>query len=90
MPDRSGAIQEVTLNYQKDASLFLSNTKYYGSTIGRSSNRIAEGRFSLEGKEYSLAVNNGPNNLHGGIVGWSHKVTRYLKSVGVYILFCGS
>jgi aldose 1-epimerase len=47
---------------------------YYGSTVGRVANRIARGAFSIDGEVYSLATNNGPNALHGGIKGFSHVV----------------
>jgi aldose 1-epimerase len=50
------------------------NSPYMGAMCGRCANRIAKGKFSLEGKDYTLAVNNGPNHLHGGIEGFSRKV----------------
>ena len=51
---------------------YVKDSPYFGATCGRVANRIAKGEFSLEGKDYQLATNNGPNHLHGGTKGWSH------------------
>ncbi|MDY4889361.1 MAG: aldose epimerase family protein [Sphaerochaetaceae bacterium] len=67
-PDRNGAIDNVLLGFQTPQELLLS-TAYFGLTVGRYANRIAKGRFSLDGKEYQLALNNGENHLHGGPTG---------------------
>ena len=58
----------------KDAESLLEDTCYCGSICGRVANRIAEGRFELDGASYELAVNNGPNHLHGGLSGFSDKL----------------
>lgn len=71
VPDRNGKLQDVVLGfdtpeeYQKK-----SEHPYFGALIGRYGNRIAKGKFTLNGKEYKLAVNNGPNHLHGGLKGF--------------------
>lgn len=49
------------------------NSPFYSETIGRTTNRIKDGKVQLNGKEYSLALNNGPNSLHGGAEGWGKK-----------------
>ena len=49
---------------------YIANRTYFGATVGRVANRIGNGKFFLDGKEYSLPVNNGPNTLHGGISGF--------------------
>ncbi|XP_068597217.1 galactose mutarotase [Brachionichthys hirsutus] len=53
---------------------YLSDTRYQGATVGRVANRIAKGRFVVEGKEYKLDVNNGPNALHGGVRGFNKAI----------------
>lgn len=55
------------------------NSAYFGATVGRYANRIAKGRYSLNGKNYQLAQNNGENNLHGGQVGGSHVVWKVVE-----------
>jgi aldose 1-epimerase len=65
----------VVLGFDKLES-YLAGHPYFGCTVGRVANRIAKGRFTLDGKEYALAVNNGPNHLHGGIVGFDKVLWR--------------
>lgn len=73
VPDRAGRPVDVVLGYES-LEEYLTQDGYLGAVVGRYANRIAKGRFSLEGREYALAVNNGPNHLHGGLVGFSHRV----------------
>jgi aldose 1-epimerase len=69
-PDKEGKFEDITLGSNNPED-YLSNTKYLGALIGRFGNRIAKGKFSLDGKEYTLAINNGPNSLHGGLNGFN-------------------
>jgi len=73
VPDRNGTPGDITLT-QDTPDLLIEFGAYLGATIGRVANRIAKGKFSLEGKEYTLAVNDGPNSLHGGKVGFDEKI----------------
>jgi aldose 1-epimerase len=72
-PDRAGRTVDVTLGY-RDFAGYLGDASYFGSIVGRYANRIAKGRFTLDGKTYSLATNNGPNSLHGGPTGFQKRV----------------
>ena len=69
VPDRNGKFADIVLGFDSLES-YLENTPYFGAIIGRYGNRIAEGRFSLDGENYELALNNGANHLHGGLVGF--------------------
>jgi aldose 1-epimerase len=69
VPDRNGAEGNIVLGYESPAK-YLTGSPYFGAMIGRFGNRIRAGKFSLEGKEYSLATNNGANALHGGPSGF--------------------
>ena len=73
VPDRVGNPVDVALGYET-LEEYHSQDAYLGAVVGRYANRIAKGRFTLNGQDYTLAVNNGPNHLHGGIVGFSYKV----------------
>jgi aldose 1-epimerase len=78
VPDRSGRIGDVTLGYDSLPG-YLTASPYFGAVVGRYANRIARGRFTLGGKTYRLATNNGPNHLHGGVKGFD-KVVWEAKS----------
>jgi aldose 1-epimerase len=73
VPDRTGRLADVVLGYSTFAE-YLQDAPYFGAACGRCANRIAKGRFKLDGKTYKLAVNNGPNHLHGGIVGYDKRL----------------
>jgi len=68
-PDRSGQYADVVLGYDQLAG-YLKASPYFGCLVGRYANRIANGRFTLDGQTYWLATNNGPHALHGGVVGF--------------------
>ena len=75
VPDRNGNFADVALGYDRLEDYVNAVDKpYFGAVVGRYGNRIAKGKFTLDGKTYSLAVNNGPNHLHGGIIGFDKVV----------------
>jgi aldose 1-epimerase len=73
VPDRKGDLGDVVLGYNTLAE-YVKNPRYFGAIVGRHANRIALGKFSLNGRTYQLARNNGPNHLHGGIKGFDKVV----------------
>lgn len=73
VPDRHGKFANVTLGFANLEDYFV-NKPYFGGICGRFANRIANAKFTLDGEEYQLAANNGPNHLHGGIVSFIKKV----------------
>jgi aldose 1-epimerase len=74
-PDRQGHPADIALGYD-DLAGYVEHPNYFGATIGRFANRIAGARFALDGKTYSLALNDKPNSLHGGLIGFDKKVWR--------------
>ena len=74
VPDRNGKFDDVVLGFNDLESYLTKNDPYMGALIGRYGNRIAKGRFTLNGGEYKLAVNNGENHLHGGLKGFDKVV----------------
>src|SRR5262245_5647249 len=74
-PDRSGQMANVVLGFDK-LDEYTKGHPFFGAIAGRVANRIGKGKFSVDGKEYTLAVNNGPNHLHGGKVGFDKKVWK--------------
>ena len=75
VPDRSGKFADITLGFDS-LDGYLGSHPFFGVIAGRYANRIAKGKFTLDGKDYTLAVNNGVNHLHGGKVGFDKKNWR--------------
>ncbi|MEY3175770.1 MAG: Aldose 1-epimerase precursor [Planctomycetota bacterium] len=67
VPDASGKLADVLLGFDSVTGYESDGNQYFGCTTGRVCNRIAKGRFTLDGREYTLAINNEPNHLHGGL-----------------------
>lgn len=73
--DREGNIADIVLGFDSPQS-YLTTSPYMGALIGRYANRIAKGRFTLDGHEYTLAINNDENALHGGVVGFDKQIWK--------------
>lgn len=91
VPDRTGQPGDVVLGYDTLAE-YLAANPYFGAIIGRYGNRIAQGRFSLDGQAYTLARNNGPNALHGGVKGfdkvvWQAEPFQNAEAVGIIFTY---
>jgi aldose 1-epimerase len=74
VPDKKGNWIDIVTGHNTIDEYITSEEPYFGAICGRTANRIAKGKFTLEGKEYTLAINNGPNSLHGGIKGFNSVV----------------
>ncbi len=81
-PDRDGNFGDIVLGFESLED-YVSNPRYFGALIGRHANRIAQGRFALNGVEYQLPKNNGPNHLHGGFKGFDKRVWSAKEEDGV-------
>jgi aldose 1-epimerase len=80
-PDRSGKPADVVLGYDTLAG-YIAKPNFFGATVGRVANRIAKGRFTLDGKSYQTPVNDGPNALHGGTKGFDKVVWTVVSTKG--------
>ena len=85
VPDKEGKLDDVVLGYKNPADYF-GDGPCAGKTPGRYANRICKGKFSIDGKEYSLAINNGPNALHGGPEGFMNRIWKS-EAVGSHVKF---
>ena len=81
VPDRNGKLADVVLGFDS-LDGYLAGHPFFGATTGRVANRVAKGRFTLDGTEYKLAINNGPNSLHGGLKGFDKKVWKAADASG--------
>ncbi|MBO9623832.1 MAG: galactose mutarotase [Sphingomonas sp.] len=80
VPDRDGVIDDIVLGHDTPDE-YLARVNYFGVTVGRYANRIAHGRFTLDGRDYQLETNDGPHHLHGGLSGFDRKLWT-ITSVG--------
>ncbi len=80
VPDRNGHLEDIVLGFD-DLQGYIDHTAYMGATVGRYANRIGGARFTLDGVAYTLAANNGPNHLHGGIKGFDKVVWETKEAV---------
>lgn len=78
VPDRKGEVRDITLGYD-DAASYIDHPNFWGQTVGRYANRIANGRFSINGKSYQLPLNDKTNSLHGGPDGFDKRVWRIMS-----------
>ena len=90
-PDREGKMDDIVLGYD-NLEGYIKNNPYFGAIVGRYGNRIAKGKFTLDGLQYTLAVNNGENHLHGGIKGfdkvvWEAEPIKEKDGVGVKLTY---
>jgi aldose 1-epimerase len=91
VPDRNGKIDDVTLGYST-LDEYIKETPYFGAIVGRYGNRIAKGKFTLDGQTYTLATNNNENHLHGGDKGfdkviWHGEPKKCFGAVGLQLTY---
>ncbi|HEX4607926.1 MAG TPA: aldose epimerase family protein [Urbifossiella sp.] len=89
VPDKDGKFADIALGFD-DLDGYLKGHPYFGSNAGRCANRIAKGKFRIDGKEYTVATNNGANHLHGGKAGFDKKFWRgepFLGATGPGVKF---
>ncbi len=92
VPDRNGKLEDVVLGYDS-LKQYLNGNFYFGAMIGRYGNRIANGKFTLSGKEFQLAKNNGANALHGGLQGFHNvywKIIALKETNALRMTYCSA
>ncbi len=96
MPDKNGIVENVVCGFENLETYiseeYLGSYPYFGAIIGRFGNRIANGNLEIEGTKYNMAINNGPNHLHGGLTGfdkklWDAKTIEEADKVGVKLTY---
>jgi aldose 1-epimerase len=96
MPDKNGNTDNIVCGFDKleqyISEEYLGSYPYFGAIIGRFGNRIAKGQLKIDGKTYELAINNGPNHLHGGQIGfdkklWNAEIIENSDAVGVKLIY---
>lgn len=87
VPDRSGAMADIVLGFDDVTGYESDQNQYFGCIVGRVANRVAQGQFTLNGKQYSLATNNDPNHLHGGTRGFGQRMWQTKALEGASIRF---
>jgi aldose 1-epimerase len=87
VPDKNGKMTGIVIGFDSVEEYRHSTEPYFGATIGRYGNRIAKGKFSLDGKDYQISINNGPNSLHGGTNGFQSKTWHAQQTSDQMIVF---
>ncbi len=87
VPDQNGELVDVVLGFDTPEEFAASSESYFGATIGRYGNRIANAKFDLDGNTYTLAANNGPNSLHGGPGGFHNVIWEVVEVTDNQIVF---
>lgn len=85
LPNKDGSSSNVVLGFQ-DLKDYEEYSPYYGAVVGRFANRIADGQFEVGGKSYKVAINNGPNHLHGGLKGFDKAVFQVIEATNSHIV----
>ena len=80
VPDRLGKLEDIVLGFDSSEPYIDGTSPYFGAIVGRVANRIANATFTLDGKVYKLAANNGPNCLHGGVYGFNRKMWKVVEN----------
>ena len=78
-PDKNGKIEDVVLGFET-LDEYIKDTPFFGATVGRYGNRIAKGKFTLDGVGYNLPINNNGNALHGGLKGFDKVVWKVISA----------
>lgn len=88
IPDKNGKTEDIIIGFDNIDGYLKPENRYFGATVGRVANRIAKGKMTIEGVEYTLAKNNGENHLHGGVKGFDKVIwDSYVKDTRVTLSY---